>query len=474
MEKEINETPPLDDNTTAKLSKALASWYVRKDGKFYDIRRLDKKSSREDIERAAMHRFQEDYPEVTDLGSYLKPVFHTAITQRSGSRDQSIPVWSGTSLCDPKVDSPFIWDSGMVAINTWVCPDYRKVQFNDRDIRLFDDFIDFVFVRAPEKDKFLDWLAWNLKNEGDKPTWAPFLYSEAKGSGKSTLCELTSMLFGKKNTVIQNSVDKLTARFNMTVLTSKLVISEELNLKAGSAQGNMLKTYITETEALAERKGVDAETVQQCCCFLFTTNHLPLWIEADERRYYLIDVDHDGHASGPRAKEFSELVGALKLAMTDDAFVASVHKSLIERQLSDGFNAKTLNAIEDATPLMKRVESASEATVVSLLREHLAETGKHAILQKDIARIVNGELKASISSTKHLMPKLGWNKVDVKWGGQDYKSAIWYEKGYWIESGKLYGPDGFETTLAEHFKSEFDIDITPKFDEEAVKTGAIY
>jgi hypothetical protein len=30
------------------------------------------------------------------------------------------------------------------------------------------------------------------------------------------------------------------------------------------------------------------------------------------------------------------------------------------------------------------------------------------------------------------------------------------------------------STLAEHFKSEFDIDITPKFDEEAVKTGAIY
>jgi hypothetical protein len=36
---------------------------------------------------------------------------------------------------------------------------------------------------------------------------------------------------------------------------------------------------------LAEQKGREAERVDQYCCFLVTTNHLPLWIEADERRY---------------------------------------------------------------------------------------------------------------------------------------------------------------------------------------------
>lgn len=132
-----------------------------------------------------------------------------------------------------------------------------------------------------------------------------------EGSGKSTLCKLVAELFGTGNSVTQNNVDKLVSQFNMPVLQSKLVICEELNLKPGSAQGNTLKTYLTEEDALAERKGLEAERVKQSCCFLFTSNHLPLWMEADDRRYYLIDVDHDGHAAGPNAGRFKSRTNPL-------------------------------------------------------------------------------------------------------------------------------------------------------------------
>jgi hypothetical protein len=61
---------------------------------------------------------------------------------------------------------------------------------------------------------------------------------------------------------------------------------------------------------MTERKGVDAEALEQRCCFMLTSNHLPLWIEPEDRRYYLIEVDHDGHATGPHAGRFAELVKA--------------------------------------------------------------------------------------------------------------------------------------------------------------------
>jgi hypothetical protein len=88
-----------------------------------------------------------------------------------------------------------------------------------------------MFLRQAEREMILNWLAWNLQNEDDKPTWAPFLYSRTKGSGKSAFCHLVSVLFGQENSVTQNNVDQLTSRFNMTALHSKLVISEELQLR---------------------------------------------------------------------------------------------------------------------------------------------------------------------------------------------------------------------------------------------------
>jgi len=48
--------------------------------------------------------------------------------------------------------------------------------------------------------------------------------------------------------------------------------------------------------------------------------------------------------------------GGLDVAGLHDCFrAAALHRALMERKQSPGFNAKTLNVVEDATPLMKRV-----------------------------------------------------------------------------------------------------------------------
>lgn len=86
------------------------------------------------------------------------------------------------------------------------------------------------------------------------PSWAPFLYSQSKGTGKSTLCNLIAGLFGLENTATQNNVDQLTGRFSSTLLLSKLVICEETYLRPGSSQGNTLKMNITGVLMLDARK----------------------------------------------------------------------------------------------------------------------------------------------------------------------------------------------------------------------------
>lgn len=314
---------------------------------------------------------------------------------------------------------------------------------------------------------FLDWLTWCLQNEGDKPNWAPFLYSATKGSGKSTLCQLVGRLFGDGNVVTQNNVDKLTSRFNATVLNRKLVICEELHLRQDSPQGNALKTYLTERQIMTERKGQDAEQVDHCCCFLFTTNHLPMWIEPEDRRYYVIEIDHGGHATGPQADEFAALVERLYAFMEDERAIAGVYRALMVRRVGARFSAKTLNVERDATPIMRRIQGASEKTVRAQLSELLDERGQHAVPESDVVQLIREDLKQNPNSTRHMMTELGWSKVKAKWAGKDYSRAIWVREGFWVERGNVRGPDGYSQPIREHLNDPLVPDASPDADSEA-------
>ena len=257
----------------------------------------------------------------------------------------------------------------------------------------------------------------------------------------------------------QNSVDKLVARFNMTILRSKLVVSEELQLRPDSSQGNTLKTYITEQTTLAEQKGREAERVDQYCCFLFTTNHLPLWIEADERRYYVIEVDHDGHASGPRAREFGRVVERLRAFMDNPNALASLYAALLSRQIPTDFNAKGLNVDDVATPVMRRIQGMSRQTMLDLMEEYLNTKRCNLLPEAYAAQIIRERCHGSVNQTKYVMSDLGWTKTKVKWGGVDYARALWVREGYTVTNGQVYGPDGASEAVVDHLASDvFDVE----------------
>lgn len=435
-----------------RLTRALCSWFVRRDSKYYAVDSLGAKLSKDDVTIIVLDRFRDEFGDVELSQPLLKAVFHQAIERKHAIPGQTIPVWNGREYCVPGVDAKTIRERGAVAVNTWRCPSYRAITNVTPDWGVAKEFLDAVLTREPEREMFLDWLAWCLQNEADKPNWAPFLYSATKGSGKSTLCQLVARLFGDGNYVTQNNVDKLTGRFNATVLTRKLVICEELHVPQSSSKGNALKTYLTESQIMTERKGQDAEQINHCCCFLFTTNHLPLWIEPEDRRYYVIEIDHDGHATGPLASEFAALVERLHVFMEDERALTGLYGALMERQIRTDFSAKTLNVGRDATPIMQRIQGASEQTVRAQLGELLEQNGRHALPEADVVQLVQEKLKQNPNSTRHMMTELGWSKFKVKWDGRDYARAIWVKEGFWINRGNVRGPDGYSQSISEHLE----------------------
>ena len=439
------------------LSRAMASWFVRLDNSYFDVDDLGHKRSRVDIEQTAMIRFREEFPEVPLTNALMSAVLKRTIHTRHTEVTETILPWNGRVICRPGDCRRVIVERGVATINAWKQPNYRRLGVTEAGLGVAGEFLDWFFTRKPELDMFLNWLAWSLQNEADKPNWAPFFYSSRMGTGKSALGRLLIRLFGEANAITQNNVDKLTGRFNMTLLRSKLVVCEEVNLRPGSGDANTLKTYITEKFTAGETKGKETERVDQRVCMVLTSNHMPFWIEPEDRRYYIINIDHEGYARGPRAEVFAALVGRLEEWAEDPANIAQFYNSLMARDLPQDFSAKTLNVEIHGTEIMRQVFGNGRATILDRLKEILEARKQNAIPEAEVVEVVTGTLKANINTTKHLMSDLGWTKREVKWGGVDYARQLWVRPGYTVERGKIFGPDGFEGDLVKHLGQDFEV-----------------
>ncbi|MCL7465655.1 DUF5906 domain-containing protein [Phaeovulum sp. NW3] len=275
------------------------------------------------------------------------------------------------------------------------------------------------------------------------------LYSKTKGTGKSTFCKIAARLFGKENTSIENSIEKVAGKFNGPVLSKKLVICEEVNLRPDSDVGNKLKTLITEPYTTAENKGRDVAKVELFSLFLLNSNHLPLWIEPGERRFYVVDVDHDGHASGPRAETFIKLIKAIDNVLQSDERVAELYQWLMARQLADDFDPMSLNTAVHGTEVMKRILANQTSATTQQLSEFLGREGAIAITEQDLRAYVTREMNLKPSAIRHMMSELGWARSAVKWGGVDYARAVWTAPSHAIDRGNIIGPNGDKRAICD-------------------------
>ncbi|MGR3507164.1 MAG: primase-helicase family protein [Paracoccaceae bacterium] len=455
----MNKQNPLTAPTPEQdaLIRLLASRYVRRENRFYHIDRPNEALNRNDVERAFIHAIVQELPELPHDPAMLKLVFRTAIELQHSDRHRSIPVWGGQQASVPGNEARLIWNEhGTVMINTWRRPAYRTLGVNAADYGRFLPLFETLFPNQQERDRVLDWVAWTLQNEGDRPNWALLLYSKAKGTGKSTFCDVLRHLHGVANSITQNNVDKLVAKFNRPVLQSRLVICEELSLRSESVQSNTLKTYITEATNMAEAKGREAEVVELISCFVFTTNHLPTWLEQGERRYFVVQTDHDGHASGARAAEFSAVVAEVYDALANPDEVAALYNALIHRELNENFNAKSLNTERDGTAIMKQLLGTSGETMLDQLQEFLDSDALDLIPQATIQNYVTTELRQNGNRTRHMMQELGWTQHKVKWGGVDYARVVWVKPNHHVADGKLVRPDGTTEAIGDHLRTEID------------------
>lgn len=435
--------------TIEEMTQTIAQWYVRKNNKYYDVDIPGEVLSRDDVERVIAHRLRVAFPGNDNLvPDLVRQLLQKVIRDVFVSPRESIPIWSGVRTSFPGNPNKLVFSTHMTAtINTWKVPDYRRLGETSADWGPVEAFLAFMFPRSEERDMVVNWLAWCLQNEADKPLWAVFLYSMTKGSGKSTFSRICALLFGEANSSVENNVSKLVSRFNAPVLEKKFVTCEELNIPPGSPEANAIKTYITESRTMTENKGRDVQMVDQACAFLFTSNHTPLWLEQGDRRFYVVEVDHDGHRFGPRADEFAALSAEVHAYLAEPRHVAMLYNALMRHRVPQDFNAKSLNVQQSSTKIMRTIQGASWDVNMELFDAELSRLGLVALPSSLMASVAEGCGKPSNNVVKHWLLRLGWTREKLKWGGKPFARVIFLRPGYRLESGVLYGPKGWSKPL---------------------------
>jgi hypothetical protein len=351
-------------------------------------------------------------------------------------------VYSGKAYPKPGNKSKRLFRNGMWDINTWRSPAYRTLPpsvANKENTAAFDAMLEFAIPEQAQRDMLLDWIAWNLQNEGNKPTWAIMLYSETKGTGKSTIAKVLTALFGEANTALCNGIKPLTQRFAADSLDRKLVVAEEVHISSHSTEGNALKDLITNTSVSVERKYQPIVTIPQQSCFVFMTNHKPLWLEGGERRYYIINMDHDGHSQGERNEEFYALAAAVNEQVNNPQFVRDLYQRLMTRELSPEFDAKNMRFNDNATPIMRELQAISGNEGEHVLQSLLDEYNVSIIPSEDMVDFVAYLKLRNANSLRNILSKLGWESRRYRFAGAQHR--VWCPKTLEVENGRVSHPE---------------------------------
>ena len=277
-----------------------------------------------------------------------------------------------------------------------------------------------------------------MKHENLKPRWAIFLYSETKGTGKSTLLELGQALFGEANTANENGIEGLTQRFSIDSLSKKFIKVEEVKLSSHSDAGNKMKDYITGETAMLDVKNLSKQTIRLKCAFMLTTNHKPTWLEGGERRYFLIDMNHEGHAYGDRKDAFDAITATFRADLANPKQLKRWYLELVGRSYHTDFDPIILKPQKIGSLLMKELMGEARIEVQDVLEDLLSVYNVTIIPSADQQLLVNHLRLKGQQALRNLLRDLGWVPASIRFDGKTQR--VWTRGDGSLKNGRIDAP----------------------------------
>ena len=186
-------------------------------------------------------------------------------------------------------DNPIIEVNGLKYLNAYKP---NKLEAVEGDIKLWNKLINYVFNNNKRHIKqFLDWLAYQLQNPGEKIRYAILIVSKEEQIGKGSIWRVIEELFGYDNVKIIDVSEALDHAKNY-LKSSAIVLIDEMESTGKWDEKksllNSLKRIITESRFShrARYSDYDEDGLQSCTnIIMFTNNKAALSLPKRAKRY---------------------------------------------------------------------------------------------------------------------------------------------------------------------------------------------
>jgi hypothetical protein len=140
----------------------------------------------------------------------------------------------------------------------------------------------------------LNWFAFMVQYPGLKPGVALVFYSEAQGTGKTTIAEGIVKAFCMERddmVLITDTADRIIGRFS-TAGEKQLVVLNEVSLRDTCKHTSALKSFVTDKYFEKELKGQQSQSIHNVAKSIYTSNDdWCLSIENSDRRHQMLHAD---------------------------------------------------------------------------------------------------------------------------------------------------------------------------------------
>jgi len=219
-------------------------------------------------------------------------------------------------------------------VNTYSAP-FQEFKYNEKTyddhISKFLEFCDYLF--EDHAQFMLDWVAHQVQKPNEKLSFAPVMYSEARGVGKNLFFDIVKNLVGKWNTT-EAEVTEVVDKHCEFALRHHLVLINEASIDARDKRAlntrrnilETLKSKITENMQTVEPKYIGRFNVRSYVNYIVATNNLDaIPMEQQDRRFFVMDL-----RAKKMDKEFYELLWEMARSPLDEPEV--LHRSYALRQ----------------------------------------------------------------------------------------------------------------------------------------------
>jgi hypothetical protein len=333
----------------------------------------------------------------------------------------------------------------------WVLNTYRPPKIKPDPSISPKPFVDHLnlAIRDSEAVEFLlDFIAYRYQNplvddRTGKPAHALYIFSKAQGQGKSLFADTLTMIFGDTAVKTTTTADSLLKQNGYQYWERTWLLADEVKIGDGTRLYDNLKARISKTSDFVDPKGKASIEAKLPAQLIMTSNHEPTFIEADDRRFCIIEWD-TGLRDEAKENYFNEYIEWLN--KEGHSAIAGL---LQTRDLS-GYKPNSPPPKTDAklTAILK-----SESTDVDRVLEHLAIFRDQIAFKAtafDDLRIPN-KVKEQVlghAGLSRKRPYLDGNKI-----------GIWIRDGYSVKAGNIVNATTGELIKTLHS----DIDSIPNF-----------